>query len=426
MARRCANPRYFFAPPKPDERMGKVLNWPCFSPGYHKNRLYTQDDTRKIVQNFAKLSGRLKAKLRMPAKLGHDPKQHLAQSLGLPAVGRITKARLAVETDLDDRGQPVPAGTLVIDIEDIPGWVCDRIQEGGYNDGSIELDHAYTDPDDPSRAMDGPVLTAIAFLGEEQPEVKGLPKPKVSFSSGFPAGRQQTTIVFSEVADVETRDQILAALQGMGIDTSDPALAGLADEALKALLAQLGGQKFSECMKAKYAAEIPTPTPVPPVVLPASDTSNDLKAMMSTMAAFSQRFGAIEAAVKDLQSVKSSAAMSTEFDAWHQSEKLRRATEVVTQAVTDGKIMPFAKEQTISDLCKVSNYRKDCFAKGHQSEGKTPFEAALAEITARQSTSLFSEKVNDTSSEEELSDFAREVLQMSPDGRKALAGRAKA
>lgn len=424
MGRCHVNPRRHFTAAATTDRLGKVIDWPCFSPGYHKGTLYTADDTRRIVDNFNRLNGQLRVKARAPdvvAKLGHDEQQRLKESLGLPAVGRVTAMRLSTPDDRDDRGRPVPPGTLVVTIENIPSWVAEQIQAGNYCDGSIEIELGYPDPDDPARPMDGPVMTAIAFLGEEQPAVKGLPAPKVTFS----AQRRRTTVIFSEVTTVETREQILEALQGLGIDTSDAAIAGMTDEQLKAMVNQLTGESFASAMKAKYGAAAVMSDDKDADDMAKKEDEPELKQFMAEC---TKRMGAMEAAIQGMQKDKEvGMTMSAEFSAWHSGEKRRAAERAVGEAVLAGKLLKAAEKQTIDDLMRLSNLRKDCFSKGHASAGLTPFEAALQEIENRQPSKMFSDHVDDGKRAEDggVDPWLRGVLERSPDGRAALARMAK-
>jgi hypothetical protein len=62
----------------PCARLGGV------GPGYHKGRLYTAADCRRMVENFDRLSAGSEPYLKAKAKLGHDDQQRLAKSLGYP------------------------------------------------------------------------------------------------------------------------------------------------------------------------------------------------------------------------------------------------------------------------------------------------------------------------------------------------------
>ena len=147
-----------------------VRGWKVFGPGFHKGTLYTPADCRAIVENFRRLQGVV-----VPVcKIGHDKQQRLARSLGFVNVGRVVGVRL----DDDD--------CVVVDIADVPVEVGQQIAAGRLNSGSIELLGSVRDPRDPGKEIRGPVLVGVAFLGEEQPAVKGFPPPVARFADGRP------------------------------------------------------------------------------------------------------------------------------------------------------------------------------------------------------------------------------------------------
>lgn len=173
-----------------------VLGWVVFWPGYHKDELYTPQRCELIPVNFRLLADRTPhAKLgdELPGtsprgKLGHDPQQLLAQRLkessGLISVGDITRCDAV----------PGYPGHVEIDVRNVPTrLVGGEIAAGRYNSGSVELKGQVRDPRDPSRFLDGPVLTAIAFLGEEppalnecHPDLQARTKPRATFDDGSP------------------------------------------------------------------------------------------------------------------------------------------------------------------------------------------------------------------------------------------------
>jgi hypothetical protein len=68
----------------------------------------------------------------------------------------------------------------------VPTEVGGKIDAGLINGGSIEIIPSILDPRDPGRKIDGPVMTGVALLGEEQPAVKGMGKPRAVFADGTP------------------------------------------------------------------------------------------------------------------------------------------------------------------------------------------------------------------------------------------------
>lgn len=447
----CPQLAKFFAEPTTDTP-GRVLDWPCFSPGYHKGRQYTAEDIAKVVRNFNLLHGAMKVKIRADvdpavAKLGHESDQRLMTSMGLPNVGRVFAARVSTPADKDDRGRPVPPGTLVLSIEGIPPVIAETIRRGGYNDGSIELDHAYPDPDNPGQTMDGSVLTAVAFLGEEQPYVTGLPSPKVSFSAavrGRGSGKNSTVIVFSE--GYMNRDELIQKLQGMGIDVTKPGIANAPDDTLQELVNQMGSQSFSDCMRTKFASEVPgagnvapgvnppgvnAPPPSDPNMMPKpgdgdlapkfsdAEMSKFSKMVISQFSNLNKRIDTIEKATGPTTS-----AFSAEFTAMVETEQKRAATAAVKQAVKDGQVIPACEQSYINQLMKLSNRRTDVFSAG-AAVGLTPFEDGLNQLKKLPKNPMFAEIEDPIGPSAETSEIARRVLSMTSDGRKALAGLTK-
>lgn len=413
-----------------------VTGWKVFRPGYHKERLFTQADCRQVVANFAKLSAGEQPHLRAKAKLGHNTQQRMAQSLGLANIGRIVDCREVpnnggFEIDVDG----IPVEVLAQD-EDGKATVFNlkaEFDRGGYDDGSVELEYDLPDPDDPSKKIPGPVLTGVAFLGEEQPAVKGSPPPKVEFSHRCRAiapeeyrthtGGHRTRvrrIVFSEVDPMPTRDEILAKLKENGIDVGDPQIAGMTDEALFALLKQLTGDTFKASMKAKFAAD--EPDPAKKVV--ASDGTNpdpskdEFKAFMSEC---TKRMGAMEQSLQDMNKLKpdiqAAAKFSKDYDTLRVEDKKRSVEAAVNAAVVAGKLLPADKADQIELGMGKDNAVK--FSAGDNA-GKTPYEVWLAGLENRPASYMFSEVIDDGQKSGELSETAKRIMGLDHRSRAAI------
>jgi hypothetical protein len=152
-----------------DRNTCNVTGLTAFAPGFHKQQLFTPDDTKRMVAAFAKLRG----KINPQAKLGHDTSQRLKLSLGFPSLGDVVAVRA------DAQGRPV------LDLANVPVEIGQAINGGQLRSVSIEVVPKAPNPDDPAEEIAGPILTAVSFLGEEQPAVKGLPPiPKATFPDG--------------------------------------------------------------------------------------------------------------------------------------------------------------------------------------------------------------------------------------------------
>jgi hypothetical protein len=156
-------------PALPDRTTCRIHGLTAFAPGFHKSQLFTADDTARMVAAFQRLRGHLTPH----AKLGHDTQQRLKLSLGFPSLGDVVAVRA------DSQGRPV------LDLENVPVEIGQAINGNKLRSVSIEVVPEAPDPADASVKIPGPILTAVSFLGEEQPAVKGLPPiPKATFADG--------------------------------------------------------------------------------------------------------------------------------------------------------------------------------------------------------------------------------------------------
>lgn len=140
-----------------DGKTHEIMSVPIFKAGVHKDEAFSIADMDEIVKNTNIL---IKTDLlHPPVKLGHSEKQGLLQNDGYPAGGYI--AQLSRTGD-----------TIFADITDVPDVLYKLIQKRAYNEISSEI---YKDFDHPTtKEPMGLVLRAIALLGEDIPEVKGM------------------------------------------------------------------------------------------------------------------------------------------------------------------------------------------------------------------------------------------------------------
>lgn len=159
-----------------------VKRWVVWAPGFHKGELYSPQRSNQIVANFQRLTKQLRHTIPR-AGVGHDKQQRFAKSLGFGNVGEITAC------------DPVPGhdGYFQIDVENVPTEVGGEISAGRIAGGSVELKGHMADPEDPAQTVPGDVLTGVAFLGEEQPAVRGFSpdlqersRPRATFADGRP------------------------------------------------------------------------------------------------------------------------------------------------------------------------------------------------------------------------------------------------
>ncbi len=228
-------------PTPPDRSTCNVLGLCAFGPGYHKvNGFYSANSCDTIVTNFRRLAGYLTPL----ARLGHDVNERLQDSLGFINCGKVTSA------------DPIPGypGYVSIDIRGVPVEIGEQISAGRICGVSVELVTDARDPTDNSKKLPGNTMTAVSFLGEEQPAVKSYPpalweraKPKATFPDGSPVPPARDCVKW------------LAAMASVLCQT---------DEGVRRMTARIGDRDYpvkSVAFAQMYAAP-PTPAakPVPP------------------------------------------------------------------------------------------------------------------------------------------------------------------
>lgn len=124
-----------------------------FAVGKWNGDEYTLDDLHSMVSAFNALERGFRPYL----KLGHDEKQVLAKSSGMPALGWVENVR-------------VKGDKLVADFTDIPETIYKLIESKAYRKVSCEI---YWDLDFNGEKLPR-VLGAVALLGAENPGVMNL------------------------------------------------------------------------------------------------------------------------------------------------------------------------------------------------------------------------------------------------------------
>lgn len=126
---------------------------------YHDGKsVFTADDVKTLAANTNKLLDM--GMHNPPAKLGHDEKQVFARLSGFPAVGWVKRVY-------------AEGKKMFADFADVPAEVVKWIKERRYDHVSPEI---YEDglPQFEDKGVKGMVLRAVAFLGADIPEVKGM------------------------------------------------------------------------------------------------------------------------------------------------------------------------------------------------------------------------------------------------------------
>jgi hypothetical protein len=134
-----------------------VMSMPIFKAGVWHGETFTVNDLDEIVKNTNAL---IKASfIEPPIKLGHDENQKLLQSDGLPAGGYVSNVyRVGDE--------------IFCDVIDVPKQVHELIDKRAYKHVSAEIYQDFPHP--VTKENIGRVLRAVALLGADTPEVKGL------------------------------------------------------------------------------------------------------------------------------------------------------------------------------------------------------------------------------------------------------------
>lgn len=145
---------------KYDENEDPILRGvPVFKSGSFKNgdANFSIDDLDEIVKNTNSLisSGQLEP----PGKLGHNESQELLKNDGLPAAGYVSKLYR-----LGDQ--------IFADFINMPKKIADLFAKRAYSKISAEIYQDFEHPD--TKEKIGKVLRAVAFLGADLPEIKGL------------------------------------------------------------------------------------------------------------------------------------------------------------------------------------------------------------------------------------------------------------
>lgn len=125
--------------------------------GVIRGREFKTTDLQEIAENTNRL---IKEGLHNPpGKLGHDDAQAFARSSGLPATGWVDALR-------------VQGNKLMADFTEVPKILMRAFREKLFRKISSEIYFDFPHPD--TGAIMGKVLRAVAFLGQDIPQVKGL------------------------------------------------------------------------------------------------------------------------------------------------------------------------------------------------------------------------------------------------------------
>jgi hypothetical protein len=138
-----------------------ILPVEIFATGDWAGLTWTEKELDEIVKNFNELRDNIKP----PVKLGHSSKQILAQEDGQPALGWVS-------------GVKRNGNKLVAEFRDVPVILRELVQKGAYKRVSAEIyprfERTVASRNLGKSDVKGCVLSAVAFVGADVPEVKTL------------------------------------------------------------------------------------------------------------------------------------------------------------------------------------------------------------------------------------------------------------
>lgn len=152
----------------------EIRFWDVFDVGNWRGEYYGPERVKRIVDSFNELRGVIKPPV---LKLGHSNDQELLkrleESIGFPSFGTVESLRY------------IPGGRVQVErLIDVPTEIGGAINAGQFRGGSVELVPFILDPRDASHRIEGPILQAIALLGEEPDALPHLAPPKAYFADG--------------------------------------------------------------------------------------------------------------------------------------------------------------------------------------------------------------------------------------------------
>ena len=409
----------------------EIRGWSVFASGFHKGDLYPREDLRRMEANFRLLSDPRTATYRAAdgtpfltpnVKLGHDLAQRYARSLGFPATGKVADVRAGDA-----------AGELVLWLTGVPTTVGAAVNAEFIRSGSIDLKKAIPDPADPAKVLPGPVLEGVSLLGDEQPAVKGRPRPVAVFADGTPVPPMADladwlTAMFEAERAAATAPPDPAAA-GMSVCFSDtpPANAGpveappvtpeeliaafqaLSPEQQAQVKAQMGTPMADAPPPAGGAAPPPAPPAAPaPGPAPGPAAADDPMAKMAAfMSDCTKRMGDLEAALK----AKDKAA-----DEEKMSAAVKMSEQAVDAAIRAGRVYPADRALFVQQGAGVLATKT--FG---ATSGDGAFAAWTAALAARPASPLLAPAVREAPAGQEITPAVRRQASHTDLGRRTLA-----
>lgn len=410
-----------------------MRNWEVFRPGLHNRKLFTPAELDRLHANFQAYSTGPNPWIPVRLKLGHDPKQLFATSVGLPSIGRAVEMVRTPGGGVAVNTSRMPAQSEYLDA-DLKPRVFDllgKVRHGFYRGASIELPRGAPPPPPAARSTfaagprlvvrdempapgggwmrDGPYLDAIALLGDELPGCHGLAAPDVLTFAAAP-GHGRIRIVcdapqtFASPPAPEPpvdRNALNQQLTAAGMDPAQ--FAALSDEQVQQIIAIVGGD--------------PTPPAAAPPATFATPAigGDDLATRLANLEA------AFKATQMNPADVKAVATFASTYQQELAGRHRRDAEQVVDAAIKAGRLLPSDRDDFVT--LGLGKSQTQAFAAG---DSRTQFAAWSQALAARPVVDTVVDLVTADSAGAELSAFEKAALNGSNLGRAALRAHAAA
>jgi hypothetical protein len=243
--------------------------------------------------------------MKSPVKLGHGETQQILAEAGLPAAGWLENVRLS-------------GSAIVSDIKQVPKRIADIMEAGGWRNRSVEL-----------RRRNGKlVLTGLALLGMKLPAIDTLKDIEALYAELDLGEPDETVLVFVNKDDVDHTSEWLSTIAErhptakQQVEALRRAIVGGRDMELTAIAEKLGleGDVTEEQVFAKID-ELNKPK--------VEDKKED------------------PPKIKDESDKAEFTRLSTRVIELEKREAETNARTLVETAITDGKLLPAQREQSL-------------------------------------------------------------------------------
>ena len=251
--------------------------------------------------------------VKAPVKLGHGEAQQILAEAGLPAAGWLENVR-------------VDRNAVISDIKQVPKRIADIIEAGGWRNRSVEL-----------RRRDGKlILSGLALLGMKLPAIDTLKDIEALYAELNLGEPGETVLVFANNDDIDHTSEWLNTIVDrypsakQQVDSLRIAIAGGHDMELTAIAEKLGleGEVTEERVFAKIAE----------LNKPVEKKEDEEKTSPSEDSPPKTEEEGDKAEL---------AALSAKVLKLETREASTNARSLVEGAITDGKLLPAQREQSL-------------------------------------------------------------------------------